>query len=99
MAFNPKINGMPLPSRLDNSKMLALLRLRYEAENSVAALNQRQTDTQEIFLRHLRRCSYGDRGEHELKIQDCRTSFNLAKHSKQFPGRNYAGDNIHVFDQ
>lgn len=84
---------MPLPSRLDSSKMLALLRLQYEAENWEAALNQRQTDTQEIFRRHLRRCSYRDRGKHELKIQDCRTSFNLAKHSKRFPGRNHACDN------
>lgn len=89
IAFKPKINGMPSPSLLDSSKMLALLRLQYEAENWEAALNQRQTDTQEIFLRHLRRCSYReDRGRHELEIEDRRTYFNLAKHSKLFPGRN-----------
>lgn len=82
-------SNLKSPSLLDSSKTLALLRLQCEAENWEAALNRKQTDTQEIFLRHLRRCSYReDRGRHELEIEDRRTYFNLAKHSKLFPGRN-----------
>lgn len=98
IAFKPKINGMPSPSRLDSSKTLALLRLQCEAENWEAALNQRQTDTQEIFLHHLRRCSYREKRQrrHELKIEERLSIYLNIVNSFQAEMMPVTG--IHVFD-